>query len=82
MLKEKLSRPRCSLFRIRNNAQKTKEIDVKTMLFSLAYWTPIKLPFLYEYRWEREFFIKKKKKKKKIKISQKPFYSQVNDKEW
>ena len=32
-------------FRIRNNAQKTKENDVKTILFSMAYLTPIKLPF-------------------------------------
>ena len=64
MLKEKLSRPRCSLFRIRNNAQKTKEIDVKTMLFSLAYWTPIKLPFCMSTgeREREKFFIKKKKK--------------------
>ena len=29
---------------------------------------------------EREFSFKKKKKK--IKIGHKPFYSQVNDKEW
>ena len=32
-------------FRIRNNAQKTKENDVKTILFSLAYLTLVKLPF-------------------------------------
>ena len=32
-------------FRIRNNAQKTRENDVKTILFSLAYFTPINLPF-------------------------------------
>ena len=32
-------------FRIRNNAQITKENDVKTILFSLAYLTPIKLLF-------------------------------------
>ena len=32
-------------FRIRNNTQKTKESDVKTILFSLAYLTLIKLSF-------------------------------------
>ena len=32
-------------FRIQNNAPKTKENDVKTILFSLAYITPIKLMF-------------------------------------
>ena len=32
-------------FRIRNNAQKTKEHDVKTILFNLAYLTLIKLLF-------------------------------------
>ena len=32
-------------FRIRNNTQKTKENDVKTILFSLAYVTMIKLLF-------------------------------------
>ena len=32
-------------FRIRNNAQKTKESDVKMILSSLAYITPIRLPF-------------------------------------
>ena len=32
-------------FCIRNNAQKTKEKDVKTLLFSLAYLTLIKLPY-------------------------------------
>ena len=37
-------------FRIRNNAQKTKENDVKIILSSLAYITPIRLPFLHEYR--------------------------------
>ena len=31
-------------FRIRNNAQKTKENDVKITLSSLAYITPIRLP--------------------------------------
>ena len=68
-------------FCIRNNAQKTKENDVKTILFSLAYLTLIKLPF-YMSTGERERYLKKKKKKKKIKIGHKPFYSQVNDKEW
>ena len=41
-----------------------KENDVKTILFSLAYLTPIKLPFCMS-TGERErerFFIKKKKK--------------------
>ena len=33
-------------FCIRNNAQKTKQNDVKTILFSLAYLAPIKLPFV------------------------------------
>ena len=32
-------------FRIRNNAQKTKENEVKTILFSLIYLTLIKLSF-------------------------------------
>ena len=32
-------------FRIWNNTQKTKENDVKTILFSLVYLTLIKLPF-------------------------------------
>ena len=67
-------------FCIRNDAQKTKENDVKTILISLAYLTPIKLPFCMgtgERERERVF-----KKKKKFKISQKPFYSQVNDKAW
>ena len=55
-------------FYIWNNAQKTKETAVKTILFSLAYLTPIKLTFLNEYRhrpalWivlQALFFIKKK----------------------
>ena len=41
-------------FRIRNNTQETKENDVKTVLFSLAYLTPIKLPFCVS-TGEREF---------------------------
>ena len=69
-------------FRVRNNAQKMKENDVKIILFSLAYLTLIKLLFCMSTgEREREKFHKKKKKKKKIKIGQKPFYSQVNDKE-
>ena len=71
-------------FRIQNNTHKTKENDVKTILFTLAYLTPIKLPFCKstgKREREREFFIKKKKKKK-FKIRRKPFYSQVNDKKW
>ena len=64
--------------RIRNNAQKTKENDVKMILFSLAYLAPINLPFCMSTgEREREIF----QKKKKFKIGQKPFYSQVNDKE-
>ena len=69
-------------FRIRDNAQKTKENDVKTILFSLAYLTPIKLPFCMSTGERGRIFHKKKERKKKIKIGQKPFYSQVNDKEW
>ena len=63
-------------FRIQNNAQKTKENDVKMILFSLANLTLIKLPFCMS-TGEREI-----KKKKKIRSGQKPFYSRVNDKEW
>ena len=56
-----------------------KENDVKTILFSLAYLTPIKLPLCTGKRGrERENF---RKNENKIKIGQKPFYSQVNDKE-
>ena len=74
-------------FHIWNNAQKSKENDVKTILFSLAYLTPIKLPFymstgrgLPSGQCYKHYF--SLKKKKKIKIGQKPFYSQINDKEW
>ena len=51
-------------FCIRNNAQKTKENDVKTILFSLAYLTPIKLPFCMSTgeRKRERIFVKKKKK--------------------
>ena len=49
-----------------------KENDVKTILFSLAYLIPIKLPFCMS----TDFRLKKK-----IKIDQKPFYSQINDDE-
>ena len=48
------------------------------ILSSLAYITPIRLPFCMS-TGERENFRKKKKKKKKI--GHTPFYSQVNDKE-
>ena len=53
-------------FRIRNNAQKTKENDVKMISSSLAYITPIRLSFCVS-TGEREgerIFVKKKKKKK------------------
>ena len=33
-------------FNMQNNAQKTKENDIKTILFSLAYLRPIKHPFI------------------------------------
>ena len=46
-------------FRIRNNAQKTKKDEVKTIIFSLAYLTPIKLSFCM--REGERFFIKKNK---------------------
>ena len=49
-------------FRIRNNVQKTKENDVKMILFSLAYLTLIKLPFCMS-TGEREEEIFRKKKK-------------------
>ena len=66
-------------FCIRNNAQKTKENEVKTILFSQAYLTPIKFPFCMSTgERERDFSLKKKK----FRIGQKPFYSQGNDKEW
>ena len=66
-------------FRIWNDTQKTKETDVKMILFSLVYITPIRFPFCMSTgERERENFRKEKKKKK---ISQKPFYSQVNDDE-
>ena len=74
-------------FHIWKNAQKTKQNDVKTILFSLAYLTLIKLPFCMstgerEGERQRQIFFYKKKKKKKFKIGPKPFYIQVNDKEW
>ena len=49
-------------FRIRNNSQKTKENDVKMILSSLAYITPIRLLFCMS-AGERENFRRKKKKK-------------------
>ena len=60
-------------FRIRDNAPKTKENDVKTILFSLAYLTPIKLSFCMSTGtglpsgqcYKHHFSFKKKKKKKK-----------------
>ena len=60
-----------------------KENDVKMILSSLAYVTPIRLSFCMrtdeterERERERENFCKKKK----FKIGHKPFYSQLNDK--
>ena len=50
-------------FHIQNSAQKMKENDVKTILFSLAYLTLIKLPFCMS-TGKRDFSKKKKKKKK------------------
>ena len=65
-------------FRIWSNAQKTEENDVKMILSSLAYITPIRLPFcMGTGEGGRENYLKKKKKK-----NYKPFYSQVKDKEW
>ena len=52
-------------FRIRNNAPKKKENDVKTILFCLAYLAPIKLPLCMS-TGEREIFHKKKQKKSKL----------------
>ena len=52
-------------FRIRNNAQKTKENDVKMILSSLASITPIRLPFCMSTGERERIFVKKKKKKKK-----------------
>ena len=50
--------------RIRNNAQETKENDVKMILFSLAYITLIKLLFCTSTGQARErIFVKKKKSK-------------------
>ena len=46
-----------------NNAQKTKEIDVRMILSSLAYIASIRLSFCMS-AGERENFCKKKKKKK------------------
>ena len=58
---------------------KTMGNDVKTVLFSLAYLTPIKLPFYMSTgigspsgQCHKHYFSLKKKKKKK-KIGQKPF---------
>ena len=53
-------------FRIRNNPPKTKENDVKTILFSLAYLTQIKLLFCMS-TWEREREISFKKNSKPTK---------------
>ena len=67
-------------FHIWNNAQKTKENDIKMILSSLAYITPIRLPFCMstdkrEER-EREIFVKKKK----IKIGHKPIKNDKKNK--
>ena len=59
-------------FRIRNNAQKTKENDVKMILSSLAYTTPIRLLFCMstgQRERERERIFEKKKKKLKSVIN-------------
>ena len=56
-------------FRIQNNAQKTKENYVKTISFSLAYLTPIRLPFCMiagKRERERENFHEKIKKSKSV----------------
>ena len=53
-------------FRILNNTQKTKENDVKTILFSLVYLTPIKLPFCMSTGKRERVFRKKKKKSKSV----------------
>ena len=66
---------------------KTKENDVKILLCSLAYITRIRLSFCIS-TGERESYTKGERererenfrKKKIIKIGQKRFYSQVNDK--
>ena len=56
--------------RIRNNTQKRKENDVKMILSSLAYITPIRLPFCMSTgERERQRIFIKKRKKKKINIS-------------
>ena len=65
-------------FRIRNNSQKMKESDVKTILFSLAYLTLINLTFCRVQ--EREIFQKKKKKKKKSVGNH--FTIKLNDEKW
>ena len=66
-------------FRIQNNAQKMKENDVKTILFSLAYLTPIKPSFCMSADEREGFFIKKKKNQNQSKAI---LQSEVNDKEW
>ena len=74
---------------MRNNIQKSKENDGKTILFSLAYLTLIKLPLcmstgigLPSGQGYKHYFSLKKKKKKKIQNRLETIYSQVNDKEW
>ena len=61
----------------KEQSPKTKETDVIMNLSSLAYITPIRLSLCMSTGRgrEREIFCKK------IKIGQKRFYSQVNDKE-
>ena len=69
-------------FRKQNNAQKTKENDVKTISSSLAYLILTRLSFCMS-TGERERLKKKKKKKKKNRNRSETslFYIQVNDKE-
>ena len=51
-------------FRLQNNTQKTKENDVKMILISLAYLTPIRLSICMSTGERERIFIKKKEKKK------------------
>ena len=67
-------------FRLWSNTQKTKENDVKTILFSLDYLTPIKLLFCMS-TGRRASEREREREREKFK-GQKPFNSQVNDKEW
>ena len=66
---------------MQNSAQKTKENDVKITLSSLVYITPIRLLFCISTGERERIFVKKEKIIIIIKIGQKRFYNQVNDKE-